>query len=296
MSSEQEWNCFGWWAGCDYYRATLRPQDLAAALTPAHCRNWVLETGYEIGLAGEEPEASQFFGYEGFRLGPLFAGYGPLGAIWQVSGAAAETAWRAIPQEARATRVDVHLTAQLYQPYEDLALYQLHARLGRHHGRGRQAKGRCIVTAGEGQTLQIGKRGGDKYGRLYDKGAETGEHAPGVLWRWECEYLNTPAQFLGIHRDAYLGGHDTAARLVCAQWDKWGVWVPGDNTIGVPIPPARPRASFDAEKRLRWLGRQVARTVQRLEQNESTKGLARVALGIDTPEGWLDNALGNDSY
>lgn len=280
-----------WWAACDYYRGTLKHKQMVRNWSNAELRNWVKLAAELHGATGDEPEARALFGYEGFAVGGTFVGCGPEGYMWQVSGEAAREGWAAVPNATKATRIDVQYTATLVRPEEYLALHELYARPARHKGKGRQAKGVCIVTVSAGHTLQIGSRGGDKFGRLYDKGAQSGEAELGKVWRWEVEYGGDVAIALGSHRAAYLSEPMACMQLVGAQFDKWGCWFPDVTAQGAPIPPVRSAEPFNAARRLSWLARQASRTVQRLESNELTRGLAAVALGIDTPENWLNNDL-----
>lgn len=47
---------------------------------------------------------------------------------------------------------------------------------------------RVIPDGNEGGTLYVGSRGSDKFGRIYDKGAQLGTIPGRLYWRWEVEY------------------------------------------------------------------------------------------------------------
>lgn len=47
---------------------------------------------------------------------------------------------------------------------------------------------RIVPEGDEGGTLYVGSRGSDKFGRIYDKGAQLGTVPPKLYWRWEVEF------------------------------------------------------------------------------------------------------------
>jgi len=227
-------------------------------------------------LLGEKPKPWKFCGYTGLQVGSIRYGVREDSAIIVLSGSDAATLWRVFaPHMSNCTRVDLAVTCETSRCYNKLlATYYQWIR---QNGLSSQRKHTLIQNTGRGQTLYVGSRTSDEFGRVYDKAAERGDPLHiGRWWRYEVEYKGEMAKILG-------------QELLGAEGDKALPGLISDTVYAWfnrrDIPPIwqkdqdgwlleREAKVTDASRSLTWLTTQVKPTVMWLVQ-----------------EGWLREVL-----
>lgn len=190
------------------------------------------------------------------------------------SGNVAEKYWfDAMPAAKRVTRFDLCVTTLLRSPIEKLG--------AKHFERlptSGQRKFAHVRNSQGGDTLYVGSRQSSNYGRLYDKGVESGIAEPGLCWRYEVE-LKSPkstgaAKTMWDIMNGCEGVHSAIQGFVWAWFDQRGVTplFPADGGNVMRLQTETIVAS--PEKTLRWLRSQVQPSVKRLFE----AGLGRLVL------------------
>jgi hypothetical protein len=202
-----------------------------------------------------------------------------------LSGYDAAVAWRILlPVAENVSRVDLAVTIRtrnevgdLVQVYYDWVKQNLGAWEARKLTKIENNKG--------GQTLYVGSRASDQFGRIYDKGAQDKKLKvpPGYLWRYEVEFKEDRAGKIANQlRDLVDPNASPAQRIqqtVYLWFDSRDVpplfcrakSLPLDSTVSA-------RVTTD-EKALAWLSAQVAPTVARL-MNKGKTDQTLQALGV----------------
>src|SRR3989304_5980210 len=115
------------------------------------------------------------------------------GCIMMLSGQDAAINWLpALALAQNVTRLDLAVTVSLADPITDVAKRAYAWVLTDPHScPGKKRKYSYVENSSGGQTVYIGSRASDQFGRLYDKGCESAKDAcapPGLLWRYEVEF------------------------------------------------------------------------------------------------------------
>jgi hypothetical protein len=245
---------------------------------------------------GNEWLAFRFSGYEGFRCGPIAYGRRDDGAIIRASSVAAAPVFVATAgiTGVHATRVDVQATLNygddLVNWARGLAARSLAAREAGLKHRGWQIHVR--EGYGTGDTLEIGSRSSEAYGRVYDKHRESmasqKEQNRGVgvgsfplgCWRYEVEYKGSQAENVWQHLRAAPDAAVAAGGLVRTWYGDRGIVLPLDVAAGPSLRSVR--VTPDVERQLRWLGVSVLPTVQSLINRGFSRQVYEV-LGLSLP-------------
>jgi len=130
-----------------------------------------------------------------------------------------------------------------------------------------------------GQTLYVGARSSDQFGRVYDKGAQSGTYPSGFKWRYEVEYKKPRAN---IAAKALMAFEAQEAKRVVSTVYHWfeerGVR-PLFSSSGDGI-RLETEAKVDSDKKkLNWLRAQVSPSVEYLLSRGRGRE-ALVALGL----------------
>lgn len=256
-------------SGVDYLTASMRPTEANEGLFYAMSRAIRQSPKYE--LSQDNPWF--FRGYRGFILlaggsGHFAYGEHPTqGYLVQMSGDYSLKLWLNFVNVAdNVSRIDIKTDCELTSgEWEQLGKYYYdHLQENYSGGRGYTL---VMGKSGKGQTLYIGSRKSDQYGRVYDKSAETGRVA-GKLWRFEVEYKRKYAKGVA-DRLAEIANEETpsvlgeAINATLYDWfDKRGV-PPIFDRKGAAID--RVSSSFDGTMgKVEWIRKQVSPTVKRL--------------------------------
>lgn len=240
MTSDDEQAGHSWWKTYREYR---------------DCQN---------GTEGAEREFSNGY-YSGVRIAHMSWGYSEtLGYILVVSGQDANYIWpMAYPVPHRVTRVDLAVDIGL-NAASDLARAN-YQHLSLLEDDKRRSYSLFINNRG-GSTLYVGSRHSMQYGRLYDKGVESGCGDPGEYWRFEVEYKKPIANGI-IAELAKIDADDRATAIkdtVGAWYQKRRVDLPdvfdSSNAIDIMVQ----QRITTADKKLTWLRTQVQPTVRML--------------------------------
>lgn len=203
--------------------------------------------------------------YSGLRIAKMQWGHQEhLGYIMIISGSDAERYWDKLsPVDARVTRLDLcvdfvhkdveYLARDIFDDIEKERLKQ-------------KPFLSLFIGPEGGDTLYVGSRHSQQFGRLYDKGVESGTSPPGHYWRAEVEYKKPLA---GLMAGELV--EETSANRVRAIADtviNWfcdrGIPVLGDEAGERAIQISVEQRVTTADKKLAWLRTQVGPTVRQL--------------------------------
>jgi len=212
-----------------------------------------------------------FWGFEGFQTDHCRYGHrrGTEEYILIVSSSPADDVWLKICPTARSiTRIDLAVTSELDAQAPGLcATYYLNVLDAE---RPSKLKYSWIQNSDLGETLYVGSRKSEQFGRVYDKGAER-KKDPGWQYRYEVVLRKDVAPNLVkslLARSLARGSKEAlAAQILGFVWD----WF--DNR---EVPPIFDRGGAGAlqlstevtlttqERKLQWLNKLVAPTVKKL--------------------------------
>lgn len=240
--------------------------------------------------AGNVQKVWSFQGYQGWAIKGLRWGNREDSSIVMLSGEAASLNWPVMLAWAgNVTRLDVAVTIDLAEPLLNIAS-EAYATLF-PSTQNRIARGirkySLVQNSAGGETLYVGSRASDQFGRLYDKGRELTDDLTiptGKLWRYEVEFKGDRASRIGSQMLASARREQsTATEDIGATVHKWFL------SRGVPTIWAADKGEAystevyaklsDDDVTLQWLATGVSPSVQRLIDNgRGTEVLT--ALGI----------------
>ncbi len=203
-------------------------------------------------------------GFSGFRCGSIQYGYRGEECIVRLSGALAAAHWRSVADAAdNISRVDLQVTLREESSARTRILS--HYKAARRQ-RARSKGGPCVsLFSGDegGSTLYLGKRTSERYGRVYDKFAESKDERYLGCVRYEVEFKNDPA-FILVQRMKGILNESSLVQATVRQYflDRGVVCRWRSNDSGLLIVPTA--ESPDADRQLAWLRSQVRPTVQSL--------------------------------
>lgn len=263
-------------AGVDWITATARDSS----------RNSPLALQGKAAIAIERTRGNlerpwRWKGYEGLTCGSASLARRHDGTIVRLSSGLASDRWRYIlPDCDNVSRLDLQVTMHdSDQSASHAAVAYEETKLARAAVK-RPWGATLIVGTPTGQTCYIGSRSSDRYGRIYDKYAETQEVEYLNTWRYETEYKGAPAATLGRSLGESADVSQDVTALVVAFFIRRGVTVPflGCSLLGEPLSHYR---RSDHERTLEWLRMQVAPAVARLRR-AGLGSRTLIALGLST--------------
>jgi len=156
---------------------------------------------------------------------------------------------------ARCTRLDMQITAAIPR----IDIQGLYNDLKDIHNV-------SIILSRRGSTLYVGSRNSERFGRLYDKGAEAFQR-PGELYRYELEYKRATAhKAFMLLRDNYQDRQNIIISNVCEFFENHGIPVPeikhNSNSIIHYATVER-----DDIRTINWIRLQVIPALRRLQEN-----------------------------
>lgn len=135
-----------------------------------------------------------------------------------------------------------------------------------------------VVDLNGGETIYVGRRSSEMYGRVYDKGVQSGQAKPGEMWRYEVE-LKKPVAYSAAR---YLAGQAdprlSIPRYVYDWFAERGI-TPEFLRSGPEFIIERDARIHSAEITLAWLRRSVRPAIMRLVESGKLKE-ALEALGV----------------
>jgi hypothetical protein len=245
-------------AGIDYITAT----------SPSTSTQVLLRgIGYEeLGKArrvGNEVKPWGANGYRGYRGGHVSLGNGDAGTILRLSGRGSADMGAALCRsEANITRIDLQATTRFSRDNAALARHHAQdvARDQRQGGIKRHI--RLERSFGGGDTLYVGSRVSNYYGRVYDKYRESRDEQYRRCWRYEVECKGDGAQQA---RKAVIAAADVSkasASLVAHWFGARGCSVRYRSELADELAPVGAHHS-DLDTWLTWLLQGVRPVVQR---------------------------------
>jgi hypothetical protein len=212
--------------------------------------------------AGLEVDRATLRDYTGFRGQHLFVGTREQDLLIVASADVAARHWQTITRSARnVSRLDCQASVWTHGEQPALARWS-YTRLKRLPAkRGRPRSFTLIRTHPQGETLNVGKRSSDAYGRLYDWSSAHKQGPAATIWRYEVEFKRRIALH---HSSALLAAGDPrshVAKLVHQWWDTRGVrpsYDAGDTRFSNGASLVEPNRDT-----LEWLRSSVSKTVAR---------------------------------
>lgn len=212
--------------------------------------------------AGVEVTSARFRDYVGWRAKGVFTGQRRDDSIIVLSSTHAARLWHTVaPLASNVSRIDLQVTCWTHgeQPALSRWYYQRAKRLPPKRGRPRTLS--LIQTHPQGDTLYVGKRQSDCFGRCYDFASAHKQGPPRTLWRFEVEFKRHLASH---HSDALLNAssHRSLAERSVASWYEQRGFQP------VWSAPPFPESQVALEKEtdrdvLAWFDTSVSKTVAR---------------------------------
>lgn len=260
-------------AGVDWLTATRKHGDGCLPF---------LEVGKRIldeqRAAGGDIKPATLRDYTGHRGKHVFVGSRPADEIIVVSGPCAPAHWKAVSQTAsNVSRLDLQVSVWTHGETPNLAREQYERLTGLPPSRGRPRSYSLIQSHPTGETLYVGKRTSDYYGRVYDWAAAHKAGVPLTVWRFEVEIKRLPAR---AYCDALScdPNHSISVRDRVADWfvtrGLQVTWSKEDSALKM----LHPLQGKDRDA-LAWMESTVQKSVARLIKQH---GLPRVvsALGL----------------
>lgn len=233
----------------------------------------------------------RFSGYDGWLCGGFRWGTREDSDICMLSGENARVNYDVMLGHCEnVTRIDLAVTITLCEPMPTLAFdtYALNA-WGTGRGDQRKRKASFINNSDGGQTLYLGSRASDQYGRIYDKGMENQDRTDvpvdlGRIWRYEVEFKSYRAKRIASQLYEKLHGELDVHSIIGDTVDTWfkarGLPTIIKNAGDQPfLSDVRATVTDDAMT-LKWLSTQVRPSVSRLILNGRLEDVLR-ALNID---------------
>lgn len=209
---------------------------------------------------GVEITSARIRDYTGFRSSGLFVGSRRDDDLIVMSGSRAAAQWKDIaPLATNVSRLDLQVTVWTHgeQPALSRWYYQRVRRLPPQRGRPRSFS--LIQTHPAGDTLYVGKRQSDCFGRIYDYATAHAKGEARTLWRYEVEFKRHLASRYA-HSLSGDGVHPGHVESIVAGWmDTRGIrstWLSEESL--------RPAKVFDDETErdvLLWFESSLSKTV-----------------------------------
>lgn len=235
---------------------------------------------------------ASFLGYRGELRGPVFCGWGRNGGMVRVSGnLASEISRLPRPTAAHCTRADVAITVFYDTDTPGRARLARDGILAAYASGevSRRIRMTYIDGCGDGDTLYVGSRTSEVFGRIYDKWRESRDPYYACAWRWEIEFKGGRAESLLRMLD---GASDRTGVLIGVSrcfWRGRGVLFPPVEkdaadlrVVSVPVPD-------DPARTLAWLATDVRPAVGALleyfEQDAILWALGLSGEGGEPPDG-----------
>lgn len=215
----------------------------------------------EAQAAGNQLKAWKLRNLSGHIAGSVVRALSPTHIYVQVSSTdAANHAAELIPLAQNVSRLDLQLTAGWHGAAPRSLADEAYQAVELHKRGGRPLDRTLLSSRSGGSTCYCGSRRSDVFGRVYDKGVESGTGEAGTMWRWELELKRDVAELTA--RELALAESLTAivAEIVHGKFTDWGVPVPPGPSLPLHMKPPKPRN--DAARILEWLSRAVRPSVR----------------------------------
>jgi hypothetical protein len=242
--------------GLDYLRLTADDENEKASLLAAS--EIILLQDAKLGYT---PRPGGQIGFYGRRGRHCFFGKRNEWAMLQVSGFACRDNFNTLlRQRSRATRLDIQVTLRIPGGIDALMVLCKTSSINARPGNGKKWKTKSIDEDGRIQTIYIGKRASEWFGRIYDKYAESGDEAYKDCVRFEIEIKGQAARDVWTQMKESNRPHAFCNTVVIEWFARHGITI--ENHLlqeNVPDIPRREKPSED--KKVAWLANMVSGTV-----------------------------------
>lgn len=167
---------------------------------------------------GVEVTQTRLRDYVGWKAPGVITGTRAGDDICVLSSSHAARLWQRVAQHAtNVSRLDLQATIWTHGEQPALSRWYYQRLKRAKPSRGRPRSFSLIQTHPHGDTLYVGKRQSDCFGRVYDYASAHKSAEPRTVWRYEVEFKRAMA---GNHSRALLGERDTRrhAESVVASW------------------------------------------------------------------------------
>jgi len=244
-------------AGVDWITCTARGKEARTGLEMASDGLLQKEAG-----RGVEITPARLRDYAGYQTKGIISARRADDSICVLKGANALADWQTVAQHAtNVSRLDLQATVWTHgeQPALSRWYYQRVRRLPPQRGRPRSFS--LIQTHPHGDTLYVGKRQSDSFGRVYDYSVAHKKGPPRTLWRFEVEYKRHLAAH---HANSLLGKrvHTSDSEQIVHNWfGSRGVrpaWSPDQSSHLENVLPSKTTSSA-----MLWFETSVSKTIAR---------------------------------
>lgn len=228
--------------------------------------------------SGETIKQSYRLGYDGWSAEGFFHGNREGGSIIIASGAVAHKVFPSVINVAdHISRLDLQTTVATPHDRPHLGVQAYHAIKGGAPARVRVKNVTLIKSHPQGETVTLGKRSSDFYGRIYDKATEAQLGEARSLWRYEVEFKRHAAVSAAARLRGDPRSEAVARDIVFDYFNARGV-----APIFTPDPlfcTQKPASTAPARNVLTWFEESLSITVARAIHRH---GLPRVleSLGL----------------
>lgn len=211
--------------------------------------------------AGNEMKRWRGLGYAGFVSGGASYGVGPQGVIARLTGGSSAESWRTLYHwGAKCTRIDLQCTVRLdSDPAERIAQdWETVVKRWKELKRAHEPHLHCGPYGPE--TIEIGSRQSERFGRIYDKRKESKLDHYSKAVRWEVEFKGSVAGMVAKHLvDEGLAFTGIAPHVV-GFFSKYRVSLPAVQNFSAHT--CAPRRETDVTKKIRYLHTSIRPLVQ----------------------------------
>ena|SRR5215472_826363 len=272
--------------GVDYVRLTADQHDVLGRWEDIVLPEYVAEE-----RAGRKPHMRWILGYYG-RVGEhCFVGARDDGCMIQLSGALAWHRWYdASNHSGKCTRMDLQVT----RPVNDepglyiRTMYEIGKAAAKRPGRPQELT--LTDTPSGAKMLTVGSRQSMLYGRMYDKGRESGLDEYQGCVRWEVEVKGQSAIDLCAWMRQNKSEPYVCQSMVRNFYEERGMPPTWEDLLQEDVPPPVKRTRTDQTK-IAWLAAQVAPTLQTLKEHGRLPDAIRALFGVDLTEAQVQGIL-----
>jgi hypothetical protein len=260
-------------SGVDWITAT-RPNDDEAWRFEQLAQDLLQE---QVG-AGKEVKRATLRDYTGWRGEHLFVGMREQDSIIVASQDVSARHWKPVSLAARnVSRLDVQASVWTHGEQPQLARWSYQKLRRSPPKRGRPRSYTLIQTHPHGETLNVGKRQSDAYGRLYDWSSAHGQDIPQTIWRYEVEYKRSYALAHSRALSAVDDPRTSAAELVHRWFTSKGLqlpWSVAESRLSNGVDMRSPERDT-----LAWFRSSLSKTVRRAIERHGAQAVVD-ALGL----------------
>jgi DNA relaxase NicK len=273
----------------DYLTATCLKNQLHEGQSFNRALEWAYDAVQVEHRKGNDLSPWRSESFEGMKSGQICVGRNEEGLLFRVSGDFAAKNWRTIYQDAsNVSRIDCAATIRLTDRWSDLSRVHHDEALLYQKERSPHLRVTRIDGGKHGNTLNIGSRASEGYGRIYDKFLESHAEEYRDCWRYEVEFKKRSA----LLKAAYLATESIDGLLPASISLGW-FQGRGLRSLRIPmvsVDTSTPFKPSDDSKRLAWISRSVSPVVRLLIEH-GRRDEVLTALGLSDML-----SIGSDSF